>query len=145
MASHSRRGPNQRSTCEEHLPEQRREIRHRSRDYWENKAQALGPEVGSFIAEIFDSDDVLYQRRTVQAIVGLLSDYPPHRARAAARRASFYGVKSYGGVKRILVQGLDLQPLPIAVEPSSSSLLQPRFARSLPELFALSGESDEPH
>lgn len=145
VATHSRHGPNRRSTQEEHLPEHRREIRHRSRQYWEQKAAGLGDDVRAYIAEVFDSDDVLYQLRTVQAIVGLLEKYPPHRAHAAARRASFFGVTTYAGVKRILVNALDLEPLPIAVEPSSATLARPRFARNVQELFALAGESHEPH
>ena len=59
--------------------------------------------------EIFDADDVLYQLWAVQAVVKLPNGYPPHRVAAACRRASFYGVTNYAGVKRILVQGLDLE------------------------------------
>lgn len=146
VAWHSRRGRQRRSTNEAHLPEGRRDLRHRSREYWVQKARELGPEIGSFIEEVFDSDDVLYQLRTVQAIMGLLSQYPLHRACAAARRASFYGVTSYIGVKRILVQALDLEPLPTAVEPSTGGLSTPRFARNVGELFELSlGGTDERH
>lgn len=146
VASHSRRGPNKRTTVEEHLPDGRREFRHRTRSYWLDKAEALGPEVRAFIEEIFDSDDVLYQLRTVQAVMGLLASYPPHRICATASRASFYGITSYAGVKRILVNALDLEPLPTAVEPAHGRLAQPRFARNVGELFELSaGGSDEPH
>lgn len=109
IASHSRRGADKRSTLEEHIPEGRRDLRHRTREYWVDKAEALGPEVRAFIEEVFDSDDVLYQLRTVQAIMGLLAKYPPHRVKATAMRASFYGVTSYVGVKRILVNALDLE------------------------------------
>ncbi|MDH5647297.1 MAG: IS21 family transposase [Candidatus Heimdallarchaeota archaeon] len=145
VATHSRRGPKRRSTLEEHLPEHRREIRHRSRQYWEQKAGELGSEVRAYVTEVFESDDVLYQLRTVQAIVGLLEMYPQHRARGAARRAHFYGVMTYGGLKRILVNALDLEPLPTAVEPASGTLDEPRFARDIPELLALAGGPHEPH
>lgn len=145
VASHSRRGP-KRSTDEGHLPDGRRDFRHRTRAYWVEKAAALGPDVRRFIEDIFDSDDVLSQLRTVQAVMTLLAQYPPHRVLGVVRRASFYGVTSYVGVKRILVDALDLEPLPTAVEPSRGRLSQPRFARDIGELFELSsGGTDEPH
>lgn len=145
VATHSRHGPDRRSTCEEHLPEHRRDLRHRSPDYWQQKAAELGDDVASYIDELFESDDVLYQLRTVQAVVGLLEKYPLHRAQAAARRASFYGVTTFAGVKRILTKTLDLVPLPTAVEPASTSLREPRFARNLSQLFDLAGAPHEPH
>jgi len=146
VATHPRHGDSRRSTLEEHLPEKRRAIRHRSRSYWEQQAETLGPEVRTLIEEIFDCDDVLYQLRAVQAVVGLLQQYPLHRARAAARRASFYGVTTYAGVKRILVRALDLEPLPTAVEPPAGRLAEPRFARNVAELIEMSaGGSREPH
>lgn len=143
VATHSRQGPTRRSTLEEHLPEARRELRHRSREYWEQKASGLGEDVRAYVVEVFDSDDVLYQLRTVQAIVGLLEKYPPHRAQAAARRASVYGVMTYAGVKRILVNALDLEPLPLALQPPAP-LVRPRFARPIPKLLLLAGGSREP-
>lgn len=146
VATHSRRGPDKRSTLEEHLPEHRRPWRHRSREHWEQAADALGPEAGALVREIFDADDVLYQLRAVQAVVKLLSGYPSHRVAAACRRASFYGVTSYAGVKRILVQALDLEPLPTAITAPAGRLATPRFARSIQELFSAAGEvGDEPH
>jgi hypothetical protein len=59
----------------------------------------MGPEVGAFIREVFDSDDVLDQLRTVQAIISHLSDFPPERAKAACQRASFYASFKYGAIK----------------------------------------------
>jgi hypothetical protein len=49
----------------------------------------LGPEVGAYVHEVFDSDDVLDQLRAVQAIVSHLGDFPPERAKATCLRASF--------------------------------------------------------
>ena len=146
VATHSRRGPDRRSTHEEHLPEHRRDARHRSRGYWEQRADALGPEVGTLVREVFDSDDVLLQLRTVQAIVTHLEGFPVERARAASIRASFYGVTSYGGLKNILKHALDREPLPHAVIPRSGVLEAPRFARNVAELMDAPVEvSDEPH
>ena len=102
-----------RRTNPAHLPEGRRELRHRSQQYWEERADAIGEEVGAYIRDIFASDDVLLlQLRTVQAIVTHLEDHPVHRARAACARARYFASYTYGALKNILRKGLDLQPLP---------------------------------
>ncbi len=141
VATHSRSDSGPRSTNEAHLPEGRRDLRHRSRSYWEGRADRIGEEVGSFVREVFDSDDVLSQLRMVQAIVTHLEKHPPERACAACRRASFYGTMSYQGVKNILLKALDREPLPTA-KPTTLWADQPRFARSISEL---TGGSHERH
>lgn len=146
IATHERVGPGKRQTVEEHLPEGRRDYRKRTRGYWEERADALGPDVGAFIREVFDADDVLYQLRTVQAIVKHLETFPPERARAAARRALFFQSHSYGAVKRILRDALDLEPLPNVAVPASTWSERPRFARDVRELLQLTLEvTDEPN
>lgn len=134
VATHSRHGTGFRSTHEPHLPEGRRDLRHRSREYWQERAGRLGEEVGTFIEEVFDSDDVLSQLRTVQAIVTHLEKYPVERARAACQRASIYGITSYQGIKNILLKALDLAPLPTAA-PTTVWVDRPRFARPMSELI----------
>lgn len=138
VATHSRNGKKQRSTHDDHLPEGRAELRHRSRSYWEERAERLGTDVGVFAREVFDSDDVLLQLRAVQAIVTYLEKFPPERAAAAVRRASFYGSYTYQAVKNILTRALDLEPLP-----SSKSqqlwLETPRFARDISTLITAEG------
>jgi hypothetical protein len=47
-------------------------------------------------------------------------------------RAQHYGARSYGAIKNILRQGLDLQPV---ASSSTTPLAQPRFARSVSELI----------
>jgi transposase len=139
VATHERRGRSLRVTLDEHLPPERAPLRHRSRAYWEERADRLGAEVGDYVRAVFDSDDVLSMLRAVQAIVTHLETFPRQRAAAAARRAHFYGNYSYGGIKAILRQGLDLQPLPVMTVPSPASVppaQQPlRFARSMNELI----------
>ena len=143
VAVHRRAQPRMRSTIEEHLPEGRRDLRHRSRSYWEERANAMGSEVGSLIKEVFESDDVLSQLRAVQAIVTYLEKFPLERARAACQRARFFGNHSYGGVKRILTQALDLEPLPVAMAPASSTSPSFRFARNVSELMTT--RTEVPH
>jgi transposase len=111
LCRHSRVGRGQRSTVDEHLPEHRRELRHRSREYWIARARMIGEEVEQLAETIFGSDDVLLQLRKVQAVVSHLENFPVERARAAARRALYYGCSDYRGVKNILQKGLDLEPL----------------------------------
>ena len=129
VATHARRGPGLRSTDDAHLPEGRRELRHRSRDYWVRRARALDDSVATYVEEVFATDDVFSKLRVVQAIVTLLEKHPPSRAAAACERARFYGNHSYAGVRDILRQGLDQQPLPTPLLPPSPAP-HPRFART---------------
>lgn len=54
------------------LPPQRAALRHRSRRFWLDRADAMGVDVGDHIRAVFDSDDVLEMLRPVQAMVTLL-------------------------------------------------------------------------
>ena len=146
IATHERVSRGKRQTHEDHLPEGRRDYRHRTRSYWEERADALGVEVGAYICEVFDADDVLYQLRTAQAIVRHLETFPLERARAACRRARYFQNHTYGAIKRILREALDLEPLPTATVPASPWSERPRFARDVRELLQLPLEvTDEPH
>jgi transposase len=133
VATHHRRGRSVRSTCDEHLPEDRAPWRHRSRAYWEARADRIAPEVGAYIRAVFDSDDVLSMLRTVQAVVTHLEKFPVERAIAACLRAHHYGSYQYRTIKNILRDGLDLQP--VAPTPPRAALVAPRFARPIGELF----------
>jgi hypothetical protein len=135
VATHGRRGSKVRSTKDEHLPEHRRDLRERSREYWVRRATLMGAEVEEYIGEVFDSDEVLSQLRTVQAMVTHLERYPVERARGACRRASFYGTYGYGSLKNILVLALDKEPLPSTVVATPDADGPPRFARKLSELL----------
>jgi transposase len=147
VARHERRGVGWRSTLDEHLPGERAALRHRRRDFWEERAAQIGDEVAVFVRAVFDADDVLSQLRKVQAIVTHLEKFPPDRARAACRRASFYGATTYKAIRDILRRGLDLEPMPDAAAPASSSWA-PRFARDTRTLALFrrtDGGSHGPH
>ena len=138
--THARVGRGKRSTVEEHLPEHRRDVRHRSRKHWIGRATSIGPEVVKLAEAVFDSDDVLYQLRKVQAIVRYLEGFPRERAQAAAKRALHFGCLEYRGIKSILTKGLDLEPLPGDQEERAWSRGS-RFARNPTEsLFAIQEE-----
>ncbi|AUX35792.1 uncharacterized protein SOCE836_079910 [Sorangium cellulosum] len=84
MARHDRRGAGLRSTLERHLPEEHAGLRHRRRAYWEQRADHMGQDVGRFVRQVFDAEDVLSQLRKVQAIVTHLES-SPQGTRAAER------------------------------------------------------------
>lgn len=133
--THARVPRGQRSTVETHLPEYRRDLRHRSREHWIARAAALGPEVRQLAERIFGADDVLLNLRRVQAVVSHLETFPPQRACAAAARALFFDCIDYRGIKNILRQGLDLQPLPAPRTSARAWSRGSRFART-PILFS---------
>lgn len=110
--THARVPRGQRRTIESHLPEHRRDRRHRGHDYWIQRAGVIGPEVQRLVEAIFGADDVLSHLRRVQAVVTHLEGFPKSRARAAALRALHFGSLEYRAIKNILAKGLDLQPLP---------------------------------
>lgn len=145
LCTHTRVPRGKRSTIEHHLPEHRRDLRHRSREYWISKATGIDKEVAQLAERIFDSDDVLYQLRKVQAVVTLLGGYPKKRARRAALRALHFGCLEYRSIKNILVKGLDLEPLPEEQEERAWAR-RSRFAR-LPTdtLFAAQEKTHGPH
>jgi len=145
VATHDRRDVGHRSTQDGHLPEHRADLRHRSRSYWEDRADRVGPDTGRLIREVFDSDDVLSMLRTAQAIVGYLERHPRERAEGASRRASHFGTFTYQGVKNILVRALDLEPLPAGTALPGSPQESFRFARSAAELLHRMEKSSEPN
>lgn len=51
VATHPLTSPGEWSTLPHHLPEGRKEYRHRSREYWLERADEIGPEAGSYIRE----------------------------------------------------------------------------------------------
>lgn len=136
VATHTRCRPGQRgSTLDEHLPAGRADIRHRGRSYWEERARRIGPDTLVYVRAVFDSDEVLSLLRPVQAIVTHLEKFPRDRAEAACRRALYYANFTYKGLKNILRQALDLEPLPGAAPITTPQIVNPRFARSTGDLF----------
>jgi hypothetical protein len=88
VATHPRVPAGQRSTQEEHLPPERRDLRHRSRTYWEARADRSQERR---LHPTSPADDVLAQLRTVQQIVRHLERFQllaPGPARAPASTAA---------------------------------------------------------
>lgn len=127
LYTHLRAPRGKRSTVEVHLPEYRRDLRHRSREHWIARARAVGAEVETLVTDIFGSDDVLLKLRKVQAVVTHLESHPKKRACATARRALHFGCMDYRSIKNILRQGLDMEPLPSEADRAWSQ--DSRYAR----------------
>ena len=113
----------------DHLPEHRRELRHRSLDYWIEQAELIGSEVRELVCAMHDAADVKLPLRKIQAIVLLLAKFPEDRARRAAKRATHFGSLDYVSIKSMLDKALDLEPLGDEVQPREWSRGS-RFARS---------------
>jgi hypothetical protein len=137
VATHQRNKPVPPEVYDQYLPDQRSPLRYRSQSFWLERAERLGDDVVSYVREVFACDDVLSQLRTVQAVVTHLEKFPVARAQAACRRAQYYGNYTYPGVRDILRQGLDREPLPVAVVPAATATERPRYARRLDELLQL--------
>ena len=134
LCTHSKANRGERRTVENHLPEDRRDLRFRSRSYWEERASKLGPDVRQLVDAVFGTEEVLLQLRKVQAIVTHLEGFPRVRANKAAARALNFESLSYRAVKGILSKGLDLEPLPGG--PTRAWVQGSRFARNpTPTLF----------
>jgi transposase len=129
VATHPR-SEQRRTTDPLHLPAGRAELLRRDRGHWQERADAIGPETGAYVRDVFASDRALSKLSTVQKIVLHLESFERQRAEGAARRAAHYASYGYGSLKRILEQGLDLLPLDEVSPPTSSTGSAPRFARS---------------
>lgn len=129
VATHDTRHPGP-YIRDEHYPEGRRDQRHRDRAWWEAKADEIGPEVGAYIRGVFDEDPTTRPLRRVASLLRTLQDLPAERAAAVSRRAAYFGAYRVEAVRRIVREGLDLQPLPSSSPMSPQWATSPRFARS---------------
>jgi len=111
VAQHSRRQPGPWHTHEAHLPEGRRELRHRSPSWWISEADALGDDVGALVRATFKADEVQQPFRRVAAMLKLLRSVPPERANRASERVLRFGNLRVDGLRTVLNNGLDSQPL----------------------------------
>jgi transposase len=118
-----------------HLPEGRREERHRDRGHWEARADAIDPEVvGTFVRAVLDRDDVSRPLRRVAAILRQLQAVPRERAIATCKRAAYFGAYDADTVRRILASGKDAEPL--SGKTPMASTFPPRFARDATSFLA---------
>ena len=144
IATHSRDFRGRRSTLQTHLPEHRRELAYRSEQYWQERAKKIGQVTEEFVCEVLQQDESLSHLRDAQAIVTYLEKFPVERAESASRRALYFGVRGYQGIKNILNKALDLEPLPTVTAPRKQPTRT--HARNLRDLLDAAVEvNHEPH
>ena len=134
VATHDRTAPGP-HIQDAHLPEGRRDERHRDRGHWEGRADAISADVvGVFVRAVMDRDDVQRPLRRVASILRLLEAVPRERAIATCMRAAYFGAYDAETVRKILSSGMDGQPLP-STTPMAPSFI-PRFAREASSFLA---------
>lgn len=99
-----------RTTLDAHLPDDRRELRHRGRMFWEARAARIGRAAFALVRVVFERDPVLSQLRQVQAVVRLLERHPRTRAEAASGLVLRGGDPGYAQLKHVLAAALDARP-----------------------------------
>lgn len=117
VATHDRATtPGTRRTVLAHLPPEQVPGLLLSREGCRAQATAIGPSTAELVDQLLAHrpEDRL---RSAGRVVGLAGPYSAERLEAACARAAHYGDLSYPTVKRILVEGLDRQPL---ASPTSS-------------------------
>jgi len=98
------------------------------------EAERTGPGTHALVRELLGRPSPLDHLRRVQGILGLKRKWSRERLEAACSRANRFGVYTYGAVKKILEQGLDVElPAEIGVEETVSSY---KYARPISELLA---------
>ena len=132
VADHDRVGPTRRATKEEHLPEHRRDYRHREPAYWRERAEMIGTEVRALIDAVLDHDPARSRVDIACSCVRLLETLSSERATAVARHALSFGNVHYRELKRIVEQRLE-QSRDNAEAPQVTNVWgdsQPVFART---------------
>ncbi len=142
VTDHDRNGKGRRSTKEEHLPEHRRDHRHRDPDYWRDRATSCGATAIAFIDAVLDHDPVKSRVDVACACLKLLEGLAPERIEGVARHALEFGNVHYGELKRIVENELDLRGAAVGKAEADQASggwasTQPEFARSGEEYSAL--------
>ena len=132
ITDHDRLSLGRRSTKEKHLPEHRRDYRHRDAEYWRERAESRGSEVRALIDAVLDHDPVRSRVDTACSCLKLLETLSLKRATSVARHALSFGNVHYRELKRIVEHQLDQAQGDGGVLQASNawSDAQPVFART---------------
>ena len=110
VATHVRAfSPRARHTNPDHLPPNALAYQRRTPTWRRAQAREIGSACHTLVQSLFD-DDVMYNIRKVQGILGLVGKYGPQRLEAACRRALHYHDPQYRTIQSILEKGLDAEP-----------------------------------
>jgi transposase len=139
VATHERaQQPGDRLTHLDHLPPQKVPGLLLNADDCLTYAAEVGPATQQVVQALLD-DPVIDRLPTAGRLLRLRRKFGDQRLEAACERAQCFGDPAYRTVKRILLQGLENQPLPITVTLPAATV----FVRSAEELVSplLGGES----
>jgi len=138
VTDHDRSGPGRRSTKEEHLPEYRRDHRHRDPQYWRERAAQCGQSARALIDAVLDHDPVRSRVDVACTSLRLLEGLDTDRAESVARHALRFGNVHYGEIRRIVEQELDLKRIDADANQVSNAWgdSAPSFARSGDDFLA---------
>jgi transposase len=114
VVRHAKQPPDGRQTViEAHRPENHRQVRRRSKEYYLHAAEVIGPFTAVLVEGIYTRkkhDELAH--RAAQGVISLCKVYESSRVEAAAERAVYFTRPTLKDLKQILSQGLDRQPLP---------------------------------
>jgi len=133
LATHRWGPPGTRRTIDGHYPPEKQAFRMATPSWCRARAETIGPAAVEVVARLL-GERPLDRLRTTQAILHLADKHGAARLEAACRRALHFDDLGYGTVKRILVKGLEAEPLPGA-PPAPRAQQTYLFARSGSEIF----------
>lgn len=133
LASHAWGPPGTRRTIRDHYPPEKVAFLMATPRFCRDQAARIGDATATVIDRLL-GERPLDRLRTVQAILRLADKHGPRRLEAACRRALCFDDTGYGTIKRILVRGLETDPLPDA-EPARPITVPFVFARPGSEIF----------
>ncbi|GEJ58426.1 hypothetical protein AMYX_31670 [Anaeromyxobacter diazotrophicus] len=135
VATHGRAfRPGQRVTNPAHLPPKKLRYLMQTPTWCRERAAQIGPATSTFIERLL-GDEVLDRLRGAQATLRLTDTYGEARLEAACHRAVVCDAIYSKTVQRILLRGLDREPLPGERAPTPDSLPAPIYARTFFDLF----------
>jgi transposase len=140
VATHAWGSPGTRRTIRDHYPPEKVAYLMATPAFCRCRAEGIGPATAQVIGALLD-ERPLDRLRTVQAILRLADKFGPRRLEAACRRAQCFGDAGYTTIKRILLKGIESDPLPGEewVEAPRRSYV---FARPGSEIFFSEGGPD---
>lgn len=131
VASHSRaKASGERLTQPDHLPAHLAAALATTRESSQAQANAIGPATAQVVSELLASRPV-DRLRTAVRVLRLAEQFSPARLEQACARGLAYGEAQFATLKRLLLAGLESEPLPTAPECPTDSLV---FARRPEEL-----------
>jgi transposase len=140
VATHVWGRPGTRRTIQDHYPPEKVAYLLATPQFCRRRAAGIGPATAEVISALLE-ERPLDRLRTVQAILRLADKFGPRRLEAACRRGLCFTDTSYATLKRILVRGIESDPLPGA-DPVPVRHRSFVFARPGSEIFFEEGGPD---